>query len=200
MSKSTWEIERVEAGVHRVTFHGKTTRPEQWAFLSSDWHWDNPKSRWDLIERDLKFAQEVGAMVISAGDLFCAMQGKYDKRSSKDSLRPEHMAGSYLDKLVDTATEFLAPYRDVMGLITLGNHETAIYNRHETCLITRLVERLRMMGSPCKRGGYNGWVQFVGKSSTGVAQHNTTLLSPWIWWRFTSDSGADRNESRYAIC
>ena len=165
-----WNIKRQNAGVHRVEFSGGSTRPDMWAMLSADWHWDNPKCRLDRLERDLQEAQRVGAMVVSAGDLFCAMQGKYDKRSSKDSIRPEHMAGSYLDKLVDTATEFLAPYRDVMGLITLGNHETAIYGRHETCLITRLVERLRMMGSQCQRGGYNGWIQFVGKSRSGSAQ------------------------------
>jgi hypothetical protein len=88
------------------------------------------------------------------------MQGKYDKRSSKDSLRPEHQTGSYLDALVETAAEFLMPYKDVIGLITVGNHETAIYNRHETCLTSRLVERLRVAGSPCRRGGYNGWVIF----------------------------------------
>lgn len=174
-NKSNWAIHQTEPGVHRVEFRGPTTRPEHWCFLSSDWHWDNPKTRLDLIERDLQLALANRAMVISAGDLFCAMQGKYDKRSNKDSLRPEHLHGSYLDRLVDTAAEFLKPYVDVMGLITLGNHETAIYNRHETCLITRLVERLRIMGSKCKRGGYNGWVQFVGISTTGSARASYRL-------------------------
>ncbi len=169
-----WAIRRVEPGVHRVEFGGKP-RPKLWTFLSSDWHWDNPKARLDCIERDLRCAMQVNGFVISAGDLFCAMQGKYDKRSSKDSLRPEHMAGSYLDRLVDTAAEFLKPYVRVMGLITLGNHETSIYNRHETCLVTRLVERLRLAGSQCQKGGYNGWVQFVGRSSTGQARASWKL-------------------------
>ena len=157
-----WSIESLENGVHRVKFKGGRT-PEMWALLSADWHWDNPGSRLDLIERDLREAKRIGAMVISCGDHFCAMQGKYDKRSSKDSLRPEHQAGSYLDRLVDTAAEFLKPYAGVMGLITIGNHESAIYSRHETCLISRLVERLRMDGSDCKRGGYNGWLQFLAE-------------------------------------
>ena len=161
-----WTISQLEAGVHRVEFGG-ANYPQLWAFLSSDWHWDNPKARLDLIERDLRQAKAVGGCVISAGDFCCAMQGKYDKRSSKDDLRPEHAGGSYLDRLVDTAAEFLTPYADVMGLLTLGNHETSIYGRHETCLITRLVERLRLAGSDCKRGGYNGWVQFMAKSKSG---------------------------------
>ena len=165
---TSWTIERIEPGVHRVTFGG-VNYPDLWTFLSSDWHWDNPKARLDLIERDLRQAKAVGGMVISAGDLFCAMQGKYDKRSSKDDLRPEHASGSYLDRLVDTAAEFLTPYVSVLGLLSLGNHETAIYGRHETCLTTRLVERLRLLGSPVQKGGYNGWVLFKGRSKSGEA-------------------------------
>lgn len=159
MGKANWKIEPLESGVHRVLF-GNQGRGEMWMLLSADWHWDNPKSRWDVLRRDLEAAKRVGAMVISCGDHFCAMQGKYDKRSSKDSIRPEHQDGSYLDRLVETAAEFLEPYKEVMGLITVGNHETAIYNRHETCLTSRLVERLRLAGSPCRKGGYNGWVLF----------------------------------------
>jgi hypothetical protein len=154
-----WKIEPVENGVHSVAFQGGCY-PEMWVLLSADWHWDNPKCRLDRLARDLDTAKRLGAMVISCGDHFCAMQGKYDKRSSKDSIRPEHQVGSYLDSLVETGAEFLKPYADVLGLISLGNHETSIYNRHETCLISRLVERLRAMGSPCRKGGYNGWLSF----------------------------------------
>ena len=155
--KTPWTIEPGDSGVHRVRFSGGRL-PHMWVLMSADWHWDNPKTRLDLIERDLKKAKSIGAMVISCGDHFCAMQGKYDKRASKDSIRPEHCDGSYLDRLVETAADFLMPYKDIMGLVSVGNHETAIYNRHETCLISRLVERLRANGSPCRRGGYNGWL------------------------------------------
>lgn len=166
-----WQIESGEQGVWKVKMLGGR-RPSMWVLLSADWHWDNPKTRLDLIERDLKLAKKVGAMVISAGDHFCAMQGKYDKRSSKDSIRPEHMEGSYLDRLVETGAEFLMPYKECLGLISVGNHETAIYNRHETCLISRLVERLRVAGSPCHKGSYNGWLMFIAQyagKSTGEA-------------------------------
>lgn len=156
---TSWKIESLEHGVHRVDFAGGRL-PEMWVLLTADWHWDNPKCRLDAIERDLKLAKSIGAMVVSCGDHFCAMQGKYDKRSNKDSIRLEHQVGSYLDALVDTAAEFLKPYADIMGMISVGNHETAIYGRHETCLISRLVERLRVSGSRCVKGGYNGWLLF----------------------------------------
>jgi hypothetical protein len=154
-----WTISPSENGVFVVDLPHRDKKGI-WVMLSADWHWDNPKTNLDRIERDLKEAKKIGAMVLSLGDHFCAMQGKFDKRSSKDALRPEHQVGSYLDRLVDTAAEFLRPYKDVMGLISTGNHETAIYNRHETCLTSRLVERLRAEGSPCRKGSYNGWIMF----------------------------------------
>lgn len=165
---TSWTIDKIEPGVHRVTFGGQNY-PDLWTFLSSDWHWDNPKARLDLIERDLRQAKAVGGMVISAGDFFCAMQSKKDKRHNKNDIRPEHIGGNYFDRLIDTAIEFLMPYVDVMGLMTLGNHETAIYSHYETCLLTRLVERLRLLGSRCQVGGYNGWVLFQGRSKSGTA-------------------------------
>jgi hypothetical protein len=180
----SWKIESGEQGVWRVPFDGGRY-PHLWVLLSADWHWDNPKTRLDLIERDLKLAKKHSAMVISAGDHFCAMQGKYDKRSSKDSIRPEHMDGSYLDRLVETAAEFLMPYKDQLGLISVGNHETAIYNRHETCLISRLVERLRVAGSTCHKGSYNGWLQFLPKY-----KGNTTTESYRLYYHHGSGGDA----------
>jgi hypothetical protein len=155
-----WSIRSLESGVHKVVMPGSGL-PEMWVLITADWHWDNPKCRLDLIERDLRRARDIGAMVISCGDHFCAMQGKYDKRSSKDSIRLEHQTGSYLDSLVETAADFLKPYASVMGMVSVGNHETAIYGRHETCLTSRLVERLRLHGSQCVKGGYNGWLLFA---------------------------------------
>ena len=75
---------------------------EQWFFLKSDDHWDNPKCKRDLLKRDLEKAKARNAGILGVGDLFCAMQGKYDKRSSKDDVRPEHQNGRYLDSLVET--------------------------------------------------------------------------------------------------
>ena len=60
---TSWTIDKIESGVHRVTFGG-ANYPDLWTFLSSDWHWDNPKARLDLIERDLRQAKAVGGMVI----------------------------------------------------------------------------------------------------------------------------------------
>ena len=71
---------------------------ELWILLTSDWHWDNPKCDRKTLKRHLDQAKERNAKIIITGDLFCAMQGKYDKRSNKSSLRPEHQTDNYLQQ------------------------------------------------------------------------------------------------------
>lgn len=134
---------------------------EQRFLLSADRHWDNPHSDHDLQIKHLNQAREHSAGVLDFGDFFCAMQGKFDKRSDKSTLRPEHQTDEYFDALVDTATDFFAPYADLFIRIGTGNHETAIKKRHETDLIKRLVKSLnKTTGSKIHDGGYTGWVQF----------------------------------------
>jgi hypothetical protein len=63
---------------------------EQWVLLRSDVHHDNPKCNQALEKQHLDEAAEYDAPIIDNGDLFCAMQGKWDKRADKAALRPEH--------------------------------------------------------------------------------------------------------------
>lgn len=163
--KKPWVVESVGGGVTRLTFTSK----EQWIYLSSDWHWDSVKCDRDSLERDLKAAQDIGAVVCSFGDHFDCMGGKYDPRSSKGELRPEFAVGNYFDEIVSQCADWMQPYADSMALITPGNHETAIRKRQETCLTTRLVERLRVAGSPVVQSGYAGWLLVRGKRTTGRA-------------------------------
>lgn len=140
---------------------------EQWYLLRSDAHWDNPDSNWDLQKAHLDEAVERKAGVLDFGDLFCAMQGKWDKRSSKEKLRPEHQAYDYLDALVRTAADWHQPYAHNWVAQGLGNHETSILKRHETNLTERWCQTLRdRTGAPMLITGYSGWVQFLFKVST----------------------------------
>lgn len=133
---------------------------EQWFLFSSDRHWDNPHSDHDMQIRHMDEAVTRLAGIIDLGDLFCAMQGKYDKRSSKDTLRPEHLHGDYLDCLVDTAEDFFAPYAERIIRLADGNHEASIRTKHETDLIHRLVRALNRRGGQIHRGGISGWIMF----------------------------------------
>lgn len=135
---------------------------EQPFLLTADRHWDNPHSNWEMQKKHLERAVKINAGVIDLGDFFCAMQGKFDKRSSKDCIRPEHCNGEYLDSLVDTAIEWFEDYAYHLIRVGRGNHETSIKSRHETDLIYRFVNGLnRRSGASIHDGGYSGWVQFV---------------------------------------
>ena len=157
--------------VHRITIPYNKENNVFYFLLAADHHWDNVDSNQGMIKKHLQEALDKKAKVIIVGDFFCAMQGKYDKRSDKMKLRPEHQTGSYLDSLVNTAAEWLMPYREAIAVIGLGNHETSILGRHETNLIERLVERLNI-NNPDKiyMGGYGGWVRLNFEHESGGAR------------------------------
>jgi len=184
--ETTWAIAEHSKGVARLEISG--SYPRQWVFVSSDWHWDNPKCDLDRLRGELALAKRLGAPVFCFGDLFCAMQGKYDSRKSKDDVREEHQTSHYLDALVDTAAKWLYPYRDVLALVSDGNHETAIRNHHETCLLSRLTDRLRREGSSVVKGGYAGWVYVVVRSTRPASR--PASVSHRVYYFHGSGGGA----------
>ena len=149
---------------------------EQWFLLRSDAHWDNPDSDWRLQKQHLDEALERKAGIIDFGDLFCAMQGKYDKRSNKDKVRPEHQHGDYLDRLVKTAADWYEPYSKNWTAQYIGNHETGVLKNHETNLLERWVQTLNdRTGSTIPIVGYSGWVRFKFKF------HSTKRKTIKLW-------------------
>lgn len=134
---------------------------EWWFLLRADVHHDNPKCDQAMEKKHLEQAKDRGAGVLTFGDYFCAMQGKWDKRSSKDSIRPEHQCGNYLDALVREAADFNVPYAANHVLFSDGNHETSIRLRHETDLVERLCATMHdRTGASIQHGGYTGFVRF----------------------------------------
>jgi hypothetical protein len=151
---------------------------EQWFLLMADEHWDNPHCDRVMHRRHHEQAKARNAGIMKFGDFFCCMQGKYDPRASKESIRPEHQAVNYLDALVDTAGDYLAPYADNILLLAPGNHETAILKRLETNLTQRLASRLDITA-----GGYSGFVRFM------FSQTNGGRLSHSLFWHHGSGGG-----------
>lgn len=145
-----------------------------WFLLSGDRHHDNPHCDQELEKKHLDQALEREAGIIDVGDLFCAMQGKYDKRSSKSDIRPEHQNGEYLDALVNTAAEFYEPYAKNIVALGYGNHETSILGRHETNLTERLAQALRTKTKALVPvTGYTGWVRFNLDNGSGCRSSRT---------------------------
>jgi len=156
------ELDRVNPNVLDInmSFDGRKDL-DQWFLLSSDRHWDNPHSDWKLQKKHLDQARERNAKILDFGDLFCVMQGKFDRRASKSNVRPEHQVDNYLDAVVNTAVDWFSPYADMFALISEGNHESAIRRHHETDLIERFVSALNYKNDThVSRGLYTGWVRF----------------------------------------
>jgi hypothetical protein len=123
-----------------------------------------------LEKQHLDKAIERKALILDAGDLFCAMQGKYDPRASKDQLREEDKGDNYLDLITAHAGRDYVPYAANWLLLGKGNHETNILSRHGHDLTSKLAQLLNQAGGHVHVGGYGGWVRFQfsdGKRNRG---------------------------------
>jgi len=157
-----YHIVRTAPNVLTVHFEGITADWEQWLLLSSDRHHDNINCNRKLEKKHLDQALERNALIFDFGDLFCAMQGKYDPRSSMDEIRPEDAGEDYLDRIVKHAAADYAPYVHHWVLLTQGNHETGIIKRHHHSLTSALKAQLNSdYGGAVHTGGFGGWVRFL---------------------------------------
>jgi hypothetical protein len=175
-----WSIKKLQRNVVEITIDLTRNKDwEQWVLLRSDVHHDNPKCDQDLERQHLEEAIEYDAPIIDNGDLFCAMQGKWDKRADKQALREEHRGSNYFDLLVETAADFYRQYGAQFAVLGKGNHETAVTKAHETDLTDRLASRMRAHGSSVESSGYGGFVLFRfhdAKQSGPKGQKDTKTL------------------------
>lgn len=155
-----WTITELSRQVHRLTFHGCRSNSVFEALIQSDEHWDNAHCDRRLLTKHHQEAVARRAPIFKFGDTFCAMQGKWDKRADNTQLRPEHRGGNYLNQLVNTAADYYEPYADNIVLITPGNHEGSILQRHQFDLIQALHARLAARSKVPHIGSYCGFVQF----------------------------------------
>lgn len=171
-TKTKWQVVEKSRNVHefRLTETLKSGS-EAWVLWMADEHQDHPKCNRELLLSHHKEAAERGAAIVKVGDTFCAMQGTGDPRGDKESVRPEHWGGNYLDRLVSTAADLYAPYKENIFVIGLGNHETSVYKHHETCLVERLCQSLRDKGGVTRKGGYSGFVRLM------LSRHTTCRYS-----------------------
>lgn len=145
--------------VHEVRLTTNTRTATLSVLAISDVHYDSTKCDRKRLIRDLKWAQEHNAVVTIFGDFFDFMQGRYDPRSNKSAVRPEHKVDDYVDAVIQDGADFLASYCKNI-IVTKGNHETNILKRLETDVTKRLVAALKERGVNAVSGEYNGWVIF----------------------------------------
>jgi len=165
--------------------------------LRSDVHHDSILCNRDYQLQHLVEAKQRDALITDYGDLFDAMQGRFDPRRNMDELRPEYRREDYYDFVADDTAEYLEEYANNILLLCMGNHETKVLKHantnltvlcmgnHETKVLKhantnltdRLVYRLNTMTkSNIKVGGYGGWIRFMFNLSNGNATGPRTSL------------------------
>lgn len=143
--------------------------------MLSDLHWDNPKCDRASLKKHLDYCLENKIPVMINGDMFCLMQGRGDRRSSKSDILPEHNNSRYIDSVIETAVKWFAPYKDILTVIGYGNHETAIIKWQETDVLRRFVDLFNMThGTNVFVGGYGGWI-VVRQGLTSTSFVSTTI-------------------------
>lgn len=154
-------IEHLSRNVLSVNFPYVHAGWEQYILLTSDRHHDSKWTDRELEIEHLQAAKARNAYVIDVGDVFDAMQGKYDKRRSYRDLRPEYTVENYLDEIVKDAAEFYSPFADNFLVIARGNHEQSILKNNGVDLTSNLVHRLNSDNKANVQAGYyGGWVKF----------------------------------------
>ena len=158
-------IEQKSRNVHYVRFDDIASGWEQWVLLMSDNHHDSTNCRRKLEREHMQMAKERDGLIIFFGDVFDAMQGKFDPRRSLSEVRPEDASADYFNKIVEHAADDYGEFADNIVLFGKGNHETAVLDKTNTDLISNLVYRLNQEhvtnGHRIYCGYTGGWVSFL---------------------------------------
>jgi hypothetical protein len=183
-----WTIRKHSPSVMELRFdeaHGQV-------LLISDVHWDNAHCDRQALKRDLDEAMEKGAPICMFGDTFCLMQGKWDPRSSKRQLLPEHATSDkYLDLVAEDAAKWFSPYAKNIALITQGNHESSIVNRHGTDPVGNFHTRLSVANPEAYNGVTGAFAGFL-KIAVQVAGANAEKsLAKTLYWHHGYGGGGE---------
>ena len=94
----------------------------------SDLHLDSPYTDLKKLKKLFDDAQKNQYKIVIIGDLLDVMGGKYDRRTTKGDIKPEHNTDNYINSVCESAADFLAPYirimRDILGYMAKeGTHK-----------------------------------------------------------------------------
>ena len=140
-----------------------------------DLHWDHPRCDRTTLKRILDDALAQNAWIVLVGDTFCLMQGKNDRRSNKDDIRPEHNTEDYFGAVIDTAKQWFEPYARNMWIVLEGNHESSAKRNHEFDVTRAFVTALNdKTGSKIIYPGYSTYA-LIRTETHGTRRETKTL-------------------------
>lgn len=135
---------------------------EKTIMFTSDTHFDSVYCNRSMFFEDMDEAQRRDASICFIGDIYDAMQGRFDPRRDMSTLRPEYRRSDYYDYVVQNSAEMLEKYAHNIAMIAPGNHELSVLKNANTFLSDRLVSYLNnKTGSKIIHGGYGGWLRIV---------------------------------------
>lgn len=148
MVKTLSALERIDTLPHEAYILGM-----------GDLHIGSPYVAYERIEADLKEARRRNARIIINGDVFDFILPKDQKRFTPTALHSRLQNRSdVVNAAIDWAVEIISPYTDMIDVIGLGNHETAVEKYHGTDAVSALVTELnRHHGGRIDYGGYCGF-------------------------------------------
>ena len=164
--------------IHRVIVECEPGS-EHWWFLCSDLHIGSPSFDLKRWQRDMDAALKVGARVLFNGDVFDGIDFR-DKRYDASVLVPQLRGEKDLQgAVVRLAYEYISPYRDIVYVIGVGNHEEKWIGWNANDPVARLIERLNSdletekSEHRVRHGGIAGFIRTtfrLGERSDGKAR------------------------------
>jgi len=147
-----------------------TVAEEAGIWLSSDQHIGASNVDYELIRDELAEAGRNGDRINLNGDVFDCILPKDHRRFRPDTLHP-HLQGrsDVLDAALEMAEDIYGPYAELIDMIGLGNHESAVEKYHATDMIARLARRLNQRGGKVSYGGYTGFIDYRFRAKGGRA-------------------------------
>jgi len=180
-----WSIKAISNTVAQLRV--ERVEHKDWEFrilVTTDRHVDSVFSDVKMQIKHLEEAKKNNWPVIDCGDLFDAMDGKFDPRRSRLAGKIEDK-DEYFDALVEYAESFLSPYSSQIALMGVGNHELSVLKNNETHLTKRVARRL---GGDIVVGGFSGWLKVHFSNHNGKRQT--------INIRYTHGAGGDSPVSK----
>jgi hypothetical protein len=163
--------------VHQFRVKSEVRQPH-YRLLMSDLHLGSPNADHDEIISDLEAAKSVGARVLINGDVFDAI-GPTDRRYSLGDLHPDVAGKKDLARaIVDLAFDLLQPYRKLIDVIGIGNHEEAWIKYNHGDPVRTLIDRLNAEEGPQKvrHGGFWGYINTTYQIADERARPRHKLL------------------------
>ena len=166
----TWKVTKQHDSVF-LSYVVDSINATEWQLYLSDLHLDSKLSARSKVKALLDEALQQQAAVHIFGDIFDAMGGKFDKRTTKKDIKEEYSGEvPYFNAIVDDVAEFLEPYAEIIATLSEGNHESKIREIHELNLLTMLADKLEQMtGHKPVVMGWDGFIKTVYIHKSGGA-------------------------------